>query len=150
MGIGGRLQYFMSLTSKWVSERRGCHCGIEVFGEKEEGQLLARAQIEMMHCSPSLQLELTVIKCLIVASWEFVLNISFSVMIIWVWVGRGCNHLGWLFDEILGLVVVRYGRFKCPSGFLLYVQAFSDCYYPSLVLIWWIMGCNFLILYIFL
>lgn len=88
------------------------------FGEKEEGRLLARAQIEMMHCSPSLQLELTVIKCLIVASWEFVLNISSSVMIIWVWVGRGCNHLGWLFDEILGLVVL-YSRFKCPAGFLL-------------------------------
>lgn len=96
--------------------------------------MLARAQIEMMHCSPSLQLELTVIKCLIVASWEFVLNISFSVMIIWVWVGRGCNHLGWLLDEILGLVVVRYSRFKCPSGFSLYVQAFSHCYYPSPVL----------------
>lgn len=93
------------------------------FGEKEEGQLLARAQIEMMHCSPSLQLELTVIKCLIVASWEFVLNISSSVMIIWVWVGHGCNHLGWLFDEILGLVVVLYRRFKCPSGFLLYLMS---------------------------
>lgn len=73
----------------------------------------------MMHCSPSLRLELTVIKCLIVASWEFVLNISSSVMIIWVWVGRGCNHLGWLFDEILCLVVVLYSRFKRPSGFLL-------------------------------
>lgn len=68
------------------------------------GVLLALPQIEMMHCSPSLQLELTVIKCLIVASREFVLNISSSVMIIWVWVGRGCNHLGWVFDEILGLV----------------------------------------------
>lgn len=68
----------------------------------------------MMHCSPSLQLELTVIKCLIVASWEFVLNISSSVMIIWVWVGGGCNHLGWRFDEILGLVFVPRCCFKCP------------------------------------
>lgn len=104
------------------------------FGEEEEGRLLARAQIEMMHCSPSLRLELTVIKCLIVASWEFVLNISSSVMIIWVWVGRGCNHLGWLFDEILGLVVVLYSRFKCPSGFLLYLMS-TQCQ-PAVIPYW--------------
>lgn len=115
------------------------------FGEKKEGRVLARAQIEMMHCSPSLQLELTVIKCLIVASWEFVLNISYSVMIIWVWVGRGCNHLGWLFDEILDLVVVLYGHFKCPSGFftLLNVQAVSSCFYPPLLTVWVLAIGNF-------
>lgn len=56
-----------------------------------------------------------VIKCLIVASWEFVLNISSGVMIIWWWVGGGCNHLGWLFDEILDLVVVFHSGFKGSS-----------------------------------
>lgn len=60
----------------------------------------------------------TVIKCLIVASWEFTLNISSSVIIIWVWVGRGCNHLGLLFDEILGLVVLLYSHFFCLNSFL--------------------------------
>lgn len=39
-------------------------------------------------------------------------------MIIWVWVGRGCNHLGGSFDETPGLMVVLYSRFKCTSGFL--------------------------------
>lgn len=75
---------------------------MEVFREKEVGQLLVRAQIEMMLCSPSLRLQLTVIKCLIVAPWEFISNVSSSVMIIWVWVGRACNHLGWLSDGTLG------------------------------------------------
>lgn len=60
----------------------------------------------------------TVIKCLIVASWEFTLNISSSVIIIWVWVGRGCNHLGSLFDEILGLVVPLYSHYFCVNSFL--------------------------------
>lgn len=104
------------------------------FAEKEEGRLLARPQIEMMHRSPSLQPELAVIKCLIVASWEFVLNISYSVIIIWVWVGRGCNHLGWLFDEILGLVVVLYNCFKCPSGLLLYLM--SMLFQTALIQFW--------------
>lgn len=124
------------------------------FGEKKEGRLLARAQIEMMHCSPSLRLELTVIKCLIVASWEFVLNISYSVMIIWVWVGRGCNHLGWLFDEILDLVVVLSGHFKCPSGIftLLNVHAVSSQFYPTAPYIagychLWFLNVNFVLFY---
>jgi len=38
-------------------------------------------------------------------------------------VGCGCNHLGWHFDEILGLVVGLYSRFKCPPGFLLYLMS---------------------------
>lgn len=58
----------------------------------------------------------TVIKCLIVASWEFTLNISSIVIIIWVWV-RGCNHLGLLFDEILGLVVPLYSHYFCVNSF---------------------------------
>lgn len=152
MGIGWRLQYFydfqMSFGKKRLSLwRRG-------FGEKKEGRLLARAQIETMHCSPSLRLELTVIKCLIVASWEFVLNISYSVMIIWVWVGRGCNHLGWLFDEILDLVVVLSGHFKCPSGIftLLNVHAVSSQFYPTAPYIagychLWFLNVNFVLFY---
>lgn len=43
--------------------------------------------------SPSLRLQLSVIKRLIVASWESVLNISSGVLIIWGWVGRDYNHL---------------------------------------------------------
>ena len=128
--------YVFDFQMSFVEERLSlCHRGFfrEEEEEEEEGRLLARAQIEMMHCSPSLRLELTVIKCLIVASWEFVLNISSSVMIIWVWVGRGCNHLGWLFDEILCLVVVLYSRFKRPSGFLLNIGAISTRCYPALL-----------------
>lgn len=122
--------FFTSLTSKWVLEARGCHSAVEVEGrgrrrrgrrwgrgrkeEAGEGQSLAPGWNWNDALFPLTAARPTVIKCLIVASWEFVLNISSGVMIIWVWVGRGCNHLGWLFDEILGAPAVFYGRFKCP------------------------------------
>lgn len=109
------------------SVKRGCRSGVEVFWntqeEEEEGEegeggggLSAGTGSNWNDALfPLTAAGAAVIKCLIVASWEFVLNISSGVMIIWWWVGGGCNHLGWLFDEILDLVVVFHSGFKGSS-----------------------------------
>lgn len=117
-GIGARLLCLMSLTSKWVLERGGCQSATAGFLGGETGGVVAGVGWNWNDALfPLAAAPATVIKCLIVASWEFTLNISSSVIIIWVWVGRGCNHLGLLFDEILGLVVLLYSHYFCVNSF---------------------------------
>lgn len=93
-----------------------CHTGC-FSGEETEGVVAGVGWNWNDALFPLTAAPATVIKSLIVASWEFTLNISSSVIIIWVWVGRGCNHLGLLFDETLGSVVPLYSHYFCVNSF---------------------------------